>query len=75
MKKWILSFAVFAGSLVLTAVCGLVLGLFLVGPHSDLLPEILRIPAGLAIWIAVLGIPAWLSSRVFSRYAKKEKPG
>lgn len=75
MKKWFLSIAVFSGSLVLTAACGLVVGLFVAGPHSDLLPEILRIPAGLAIWIAILGIPVWLASKVFSRYAQKEKQG
>jgi hypothetical protein len=73
LKKWFVSLAVFIGTGAVTAVVGLFLGLLLVGPHSDLLPEAFRVPAGLLIWAGILGIPAWLSCKVFSKYATREK--
>ena len=73
LKKWFVSLAVFIGVGTVTAVLGLFLGLLLVGPHSDLLPEAFRVPAGLLMWAGVLGIPAWLSYKVFSKYATREK--
>lgn len=73
MKKWLTSIVVFICAAVVTAVVGFFLGLFLVGPHSDLLPKILRVPTGLLIWAAVVGVPVWLAHKTFSTYAAKEK--
>ena len=73
LKKWLLSAVAFICAAGLTAVVGILLGLLLVGPHSDLLPEVLRAPTGLLIWAGVLGIPVWLSYKVFSKYASKEE--
>ncbi len=55
------------------ATAGLFLGLLLVGPHSDLLPKVLRVPVALSIWAGVLGVPAWLSYKVFLKYLVRER--
>ncbi len=61
MKQWMVILAVFLGSLLVTVPVGLFLGLLLVGPHSDILPQVLRVPVGLLLWLAVPGVPSWLS--------------
>lgn len=68
-----MSVVVFICAAAVTAVAGLFLGLVLVGPHSDLLPEALKAPLGLLILAGVLGIPVWLSCKTFSKYAAREK--
>lgn len=73
MNKWFVSVAVFIGTGAVMAVIGFFLGLFLVGPHSDLLPEVLRVPVGLLIWVGVLGVPAWLSYKVFLKHVSREQ--
>ncbi len=73
MKYWFLTIAVFLGSLLVTAVIGFFLGVLLVGPHSDILPFILRIPVGLMLWLFVLGLPLWLA-RLMYRKLQRRKP-
>lgn len=63
--RWLLSTVVFLLALLPAAAAGLLLALFLVGPHSDLLPATLRAPVGIAIWALVLGLPAWFAWRTF----------
>ncbi len=61
MKQWIVIPVVFLGGLLVTVPVGLFLGLLLVGPHSDILPQALRALVGLLLWLAVLGVPSWIS--------------
>ena len=64
---------VFFVALVLMATLGFFVGIALVGPHSDVLPTALRVPAGLLIWAAILGVPIWLSYKTFLKCKVGEK--
>lgn len=73
MKKWIISFVVFILSLASTVFIGFYAGIFLIGPHSDILPEIIHIPAGLILLTIIIGIPLWLGRVTFIQISQKEK--
>jgi hypothetical protein len=65
MKKWILSLLVFLSVLAVTAFIGFYVAIFLVGPHSDILPDWLYIPVGIILLFTILGIPAWLGKKTY----------
>ena len=65
MKKWIISIIVFLLSFSVTAIIGFYTAIILIGPHSDILPEILQVPAGLLLLLIIIGIPSWLSYKAF----------
>jgi hypothetical protein len=73
MKKWILSFVVFILSISVTGFVGFYVAIFLVGPHSDILPEILHVPVGLLLLILIIGVPLWLGRKTFILFNRKEK--
>ena len=58
MTKWILSSAVFILSLAVTVFIGFYLAIFLIGPHSDILPEVIHVPVGIILLAIILGIPS-----------------
>jgi hypothetical protein len=72
VKQWVAIIAVFLGSLLVTAFVGFFLALILVGPHSDILPGVLRVPAGLLLWSGVLGIPSWLSWATYRKFKRRD---
>lgn len=72
MKQWVAIIAVFLGSLLVTAIVGFFLALLLVGPHSDILPGVLRVPVGLLLWLGVLGIPFWLSWATYRKFRHRD---
>jgi hypothetical protein len=72
MKKWITSIVVFILSFAVTAFVGFYSAIFLAGPHSDVLPEILQFPVGLFLLILIIGIPVWLSIKTFMKFKMKE---
>ena len=65
MKHWLLALAVFAASLVASAVIGFFAAIMLAGPHSGLLPEAMQQPVLLLLWICVIGVPLWFAYRTF----------
>jgi len=73
MKKWILSFVVFILSISVTGFVGFYVAIFLVGPHADILPEILHVPVGLLLLILIIGVPLWLGRKTFILFKRKEK--
>jgi hypothetical protein len=73
MKKWILSFVVFILSISVTGFVGFYVAIFFVGPHSDILPEILHVPVGLLLLILIIGVPLWLGRKTFILFKRKEK--
>jgi len=73
MKKWMLSPVVFILSLAVTVFFGFYVAIFLVGPHSDILPEIIHIPVGIILLIVIIGIPFWLGRKIFLQFKRKEK--
>ena len=73
MKKWIVSVVVLIVSLGFMAMAGVFGVLVFFGPHSDTLPQVLQVPVVLLIWIAVLGVPIFLSYKTFLKYSKQEK--
>ena len=72
MNKWILVSGVFILSLAITVFIGFYTAIFLIGPHSDILPEILYIPLGILLLILVVGIPIWLGRKAFVKLNHKE---
>jgi hypothetical protein len=54
------------------AIIGFYPAIFLIGPHSDVLPEILQFPVGLFLLILIIGIPVWLSIKTFMKFKMKE---
>ena len=64
---------VFILSLTITAFIGFYVAIFLIGPHSDILSEILRIPVGILLLIIIIGIPLWLGRKAFVELNRKEK--
>lgn len=73
MTKWILSSVVFILSLAITVFIGFYAAIFLIGPHSDILPEALHVPAGIILLIIIVGIPLWLGRKIFVAYKRKVK--
>ena len=74
MKKWIISIAVFILSFAVTAFVGFYTAIFLVGPHSDVLPEILQFPVGLLLLLLIIGIPLLIARKIFIKLNKKMEP-
>ena len=73
MTKWILSSVVFIFSLAVTGFIGFYVAIFLVGPHSDILPEVIHVPVGIILLIIIIGIPLWLGRKTFLRLKRKEE--
>ena len=73
MTKWILGSVVFLVSLAITGFIGFYLAIFLVGPHSDILPEIIHVPVGIILLLIIIGIPFWLGRKTFLQFKRKEK--
>jgi uncharacterized transporter YbjL len=73
MTKWILSSVVFILSLAITGFIGFYVAIFLVGPHSDILPEVIHAPVGIMLLIIIIGFPAWLGRKIFVQVKRKEK--
>lgn len=73
MKKWIISIVVFIISFTLTILIGFYAAIFLIGPHSDILPEILQVPVGIILLIVTIGIPVWFGRKTFYHFGIKEK--
>ena len=73
MTKWILGSVVFLVSLAITGFIGFYVAIFLVGPHSDILPEIIHVPVGIILLIIIIGIPLWLGRKTFLQFKQKEK--
>jgi len=73
MTKWILSSAVFILSLAVTVFIGFYLAIFLIGPHSDILPEVIHVPVGIILLLIIIGIPLWLGRKIFLQFKRKEK--
>ena len=74
MKKWIISVAVFVLSFAVMAFVGFYGAIFLVGPHSDVLPEILQVPIGLLLWLLIIGIPLLIARKIFIKLNNKKEP-
>jgi len=73
MKKWIISIAVFILSFAVMAFVGFYGAIFLVGPHSDVLPEILEVPVGLLLWLLIIGIPLLIARKIFIKLNNKKE--
>lgn len=73
MAKWILGSVVFLLSLAITGFIGFCVAIFLVGPHSDILPEIIHVPVGIILLLIIIGIPFWLRRKTFLQFKRKEK--
>jgi hypothetical protein len=73
MTKWILSYAVFILSLAVTVFIGFYLAIFLIGPHSDILPEVIHVPVGIILLTLIIGVPSWLGRKAFVQFKLKEK--
>jgi hypothetical protein len=73
MTKWILSSAVFILLLAVTVFIGFYLAIFLIGPHSDILPEVIHVPVGIILLTIIIGIPSWLGRITFIQFKLKEK--
>ena len=74
MKKWIISISVFILSFAVSAFVGFYGAIFLVGPHSDVLPEILQVPVGLLLWLLIIGIPFLIARKTFKKLNHKKEP-
>lgn len=66
MKKWILTLLIFLSAVAVTSFVGFYLTIFLIGPHSDILPDWLHIPVGIILLVLIIGIPAWLANKVYT---------
>ena len=73
MTKWILSSAVFILSLAVSVFIGFYLAIFFIGPHSDILPEVIHVPVGILLLTIIIGIPSWLGRKTFNQFKLKEK--
>ena len=71
MKKWIISIAVFVVSVAAISFVSFYAAIFLVGPHSDILPEIFFIPVVFSLLALTIGIPGWISVKTFKRLKDK----
>jgi hypothetical protein len=73
MTKWILGSVVFILSLAITGFIGFYVAIFLVGPHSDILPEIIHVPIGIILLLIIIGISFWLGRKTLLQFKRKEK--
>ncbi|MDZ7623426.1 MAG: hypothetical protein U5J96_03125 [Ignavibacteriaceae bacterium] len=73
MKKWILSSLVFILTLAVTVFIGFYAAIFLIGPHTGILPEAFFIPVGIFLLIIIIGIPVLLTRFTFHHFKEKEK--
>ncbi len=64
---------VFILSLAVTGFVGFYTAIFLVGPHADILPEILQVPVGILLLLLTTGIPVWFGRKTFVHFKIKEK--
>ncbi len=71
MIKWILGSVVFILSLAVIGFIGFYATIFLIGPHSDILPDWLHVPVGLFLLFVIIGIPVWLSRKIFIKFRTK----
>jgi hypothetical protein len=72
MKKWIIFFLVFILSLAGTVFIGFYAEIFLIGPHSGILPQNFFIPIAILLLLLIVGIPVWLGRKAFYYFKKKE---
>ena len=72
MKKWIISSLVLILFLAVTVFIGFYVAIFLIGPHSDILPDWLHIPVGITLLVLIIGIPVWLGRITFHHLKRKE---
>lgn len=73
MSKWILSIIVFLISILITGYFGFFVIIFLVGPHSDILPDVVHIPAGVFLLTLIIGIPVLIGWKTFNYLKLKEQ--
>ncbi|MBK9096578.1 MAG: hypothetical protein IPM14_00380 [bacterium] len=73
MIKWIVSLFVFLFSLAVIGVAGFFFTIFLIGPHSDILPDDVHIPVGLFLLTLIIGIPLLLWMKSFNYLKRKEQ--
>jgi hypothetical protein len=71
MKKWIISIAAFLFSFAAISVISFYAAIFLVGPHSSILPEIFFVPVALLLLALTLCIPALIFYKTFKRLKTK----
>jgi hypothetical protein len=72
IKIWIISFLVFIVSLVVTAFIGFYAQIFLIGPHTGILPQKFFIPVAILLLLLIVGIPLWLGRKAFYYFKQKE---
>ena len=75
MIKWIFSGVVFLLLLGLTAFAGFYLAVFLIGPHSDILPDFFQAPVSLIILAGVLVIPFLVAKKAYFFLKKQSNVG
>lgn len=73
MMKWIVSLFIFLFSLAVIGVAGFYFTIFLIGPHSDILPDDVHIPVGLFLLTLIIGISFLLGMKSFNYLKRKEQ--
>lgn len=73
MNKWILSSIVIILTLVITVFIGFYAAIFLIGPHSDILPEVIHVPVGIILLIIIIGLPFLIGRKTFAYLKSKEE--
>ena len=73
MIKWIFSLLAFLFSLAVTGFIGFYTAILLIGPHSDILPDVVHIPVGVLLLILIVGIPLLLGRKFFYHLKLKEQ--
>jgi hypothetical protein len=71
MFKWILSVLSFLISLASTGTIGFYLAIYLIGPHSDILPDFLHIPVGITLLLIIILIPLLIARKALGFYKSK----
>jgi len=72
MKKWILSLLIFLFVLAVTGFIGFYVTIFLIGPHSDILPDWIHNPVGIILLIINIGIPVLLGKITYFKIKRNE---
>ena len=65
-KSKLIAVLVFIGSFLLLAPVAFFLTILFLGPHSDILPSVLKLPVGVLLFGLAFGVPFWLA-RFFGR--------
>jgi len=73
MRNWIISILAIIISISVTGFIEFYAAIFLVEPHSDILPEILQVPVGILLLIVTTGIPVWFGRKTFDHFRIKEQ--